>query len=568
MKNWSTSTRATIAIVIVLIGLLVYRSAHYNRLAHVIAHEVATPRSLDAARGLIVRKRLARVFKDRPDQAKKQAIRTAQVFAADRHIVDVEDHHVSMAEAAAGAMVDFLSDMELPVRATAADALTRMGKPAVRPLIDVALTSPDKDVRSNASRALQAIGEVAVPEMIDAIKGGSPSQKVGCAGAIGKLKSPRAIDGLVGALSAKEEEVRLACRDALVAMDDAAVKPLIGALTNKDAFTRQHACEALGEIGDKAAAVPLLKNIDDENRLVRLAATYAVGKVQDKGATAALIVKMRDKDRGIREAAAVSLGQLADQSAVAPLIAALSDPVDKVREQAAASLGRIAPNDGASLAAIEAACNSADEGTRGAAVFALGRIGNAAAIPAIAGRLAHDPAVLVRQRAARALGELKSPAAIPALLSAFEDKDWHVNYAAQEGLAALGKPAVTSLIGVLSGSDALLARYARKALVRMDPAPVVELVALTAKGQPVDIRVNATIALGEIASAETTAALEKLKDDAAPQVAEAAKQALVVRATPAVGAETAPAASAAAAASAAPAKAEAKTAEPAKTDAP
>ena len=40
MKNWSTSTRATIAIVIVLIGLLVYRSAHYNRLAHVIAHEV------------------------------------------------------------------------------------------------------------------------------------------------------------------------------------------------------------------------------------------------------------------------------------------------------------------------------------------------------------------------------------------------------------------------------------------------------------------------------------------------------------------------------------------------
>ncbi|MBI5830839.1 MAG: HEAT repeat domain-containing protein [Armatimonadetes bacterium] len=561
MKNWSTSTRVTILIVIVLIGLMVGRSAHYTKLARTIAHEVATPRSLDAARGLIVKKRLARIFKDRPDQAKKQAIRTAQVFAADRTIVAVEDHHIPMAEAAAGAMVEFLSDLELPVRATAADALRRMGKPAVRPLIDVALTSPDKDVRSNASLALQAIGEVAVPEMIDAISGGSPSQKIGCAGAIGKLKSPRAIDGLVGALAAKEEEVRLACRDALVAMQEAAVKPLITALGNKDAFTRQHACEALGEIGDKAAAKPLLKNIDDDNRLVRLAATYAVGKVHDKVATVPLVAKMADKDREIREAAAVSLGQISDQAAVPTLIVALNDSVDKVREQAASALGRLAPADAASLAAIQSACNAADEGTRGSAVFALGRIGNPSTIPAIAGRLAKDPAIIVRQRAARALGELKSADAIPALLAAFSDKDWRVNYAAQEGLALLGKPAVAPLITLLGGQDALLARYARKSLVRMDPAPVAELVALTAAGNASLARVNGTIALGEIGAAKATAALEKLKTDADPLVAEAAKQALIVRGTPAIGAEAiAPAADTKAAPAPAPAPAKAKAA--------
>ncbi len=537
MKNWSRSTQITVALVVLLFVGLIVRSANLKRVARIIAHETISQRSLDAARPLIIKQRLARLFKDRTDQAKKQAIRTVQTFAADRNIVEVDDHHIPMAQAAAATIVEFLSDLELPVRAAAADALTRMGKPAARPLIDTALTSPDKDVRSNATAALREIGEVAVPEMIDAIKSGTPSQKVGCAGAIGRLKSPRAIASLISSLSAEEVEVRLACRDALVAMEESAVDALITALDDANAFTRQHAAEALGEIADPAAAAPLLAALNDDNRLVRLAATYAVGKVGSNTATTQLIARLGDEDREMREAAAVSLGQIADPRAVDPLVTGLSDRVDKVREASAAALGRLGTEAVRALPAIEAASRDADEGIRLAAVFALGRIGSTSSLGALTARVDNDPSALVRQRAARALGDLRSPAAIPALIAAFDDADWRVSYAAQEGLAALGQQAVAPLLTTLQSPDLLAARYARKALVRMDPPPVRQVEVLTGASNPPATRLNATIALGEMNAPEADALLETLSTDTDGRVAEAARQGLIVRGTPAVGAE-------------------------------
>lgn len=529
MRNWSASTKVTLALVVALLGWAWVRSVHYDRMAKTVAHEVATPSAVANARTLVVKKKLARLFKDRPEQAKKQAIRTASVLVADRSVVVVEGHHLPVAEAAAGALVEFLSDLDLPVRAAAADALGRMGKCAATPLIGSALTSPDKDVRSNAAHALTIIGDVAVPEMVNAINGGSPSQKVGCAAAVGKLRTPRAIGALVGALSAKEEEVRLACRDSLVAMKKPAVKALIGALGNKDAFTRQHASEALGEIGDKDAGAPLIKVLDDENRLVRLAAAYAVGKVKDSAATQPLMARLKDTDRETREAAAVSLGQIADQAAVSSLTSALYDSVDKVREQAAAALGRIAPSDGGSLSAIAAATRAAEEGTRSAAVFALGRIGNTASVSAIVDRLGSaESSETVKRRAATALSELKSPAAIGALLAAFGSEDWHVTYAAEQGLAAIGGEAVAPLVNLLGSDDWLRARYARKALVRMKPAPVAALAAVL-DGRNAAARLNATIALGEIRDGAAQALLDKLANDADPLVKEAATHAKLVR---------------------------------------
>jgi HEAT repeat protein len=527
MKKWSTSTRVTILLVVLLLVFAIGRSMWYGRLAHTVAHQVATPEAVQAARKLILHRKLARVFKDRTDQAKKQAIRTAQILAADRETVEIEDHHMSMAQASAAAIVEFLSDLELPVRAAAADALGRMGKPAARPLIDIALASPDKDVRTNATLALTQIGDVAVPELIDVIKGGSPSQKVGAAGAVGRLHSPRAIDALVGALAAKEKEVRLACRDALVVLGEPSVEPLIGALTNADAFTRQHAAEALGELGNAAAAEPLLPAMEDDNRLVRLAATYAVGKVGQPSATPLLVAKLADRDREIREAAAVSLGQIGDPAAVQPLVAALNDPVDKVRTQAAMALGRLGPAAAAAMGGIAAAAQAADEGTREAAVLALGQIGNTGAVPTVAARLnpAAEPSVPVRRQAAQALGRLGSPSAIPALLGAFADPDWRVNYMAQEALAGIGQPALPQLLGLMSSQDSLQARYARKALVKMQPAPVAELARFLG-GTP-DQRLNATLALGEIGNPEARALLQPLAaGDPDPRVKAAAAHAL------------------------------------------
>ncbi|MBI2300786.1 MAG: HEAT repeat domain-containing protein [Armatimonadetes bacterium] len=511
MKKLSTSTKVTLVLVVLLIGYAIGRQMMYARIAHVIAHEVPTRQSVAAVKKLILQKKLARVFKDATNHAKVQAVRTCQVFGADTGIVEIEGHHLSMAEAAAGAMVEFLSDLELPVRAAAADALGRMGKPAARPLLDGALNSPDKDVRSNGTKALQAIGAVAIPEMVEAVKSGKPTMRVGAAVALGRMKTPRAIDSLIGALGAKEGEVRLACRDALVAIGTDAVEPLIGALTNADPFTRRHSAEALGEIADKRSAEPLMACVGDQHRLVRLAAAYAVGKVKQPVATPLLISRLADPDREMREAAAVSLGQIADARAVPRLIALLQDPVDKVRESAAAALGRIRPSDPPALSGIELASRSGDAGVRSAAVLALGLCGNPASVGAVSARLdaTREGAVAVRRRAAAALGLIGSPAGIAALLGAFDDPDWRVNYLAQDALAELGPPAVQPLIAVLGKSDALRARYARKALLKLQPAPLAALAA-AAQGGSDTTRLGVAQTLADIDTADSLALLKTI----------------------------------------------------------
>lgn len=510
MKNWSTSTKVTVGLVAVLLLWVVGRAIGYGRMVHTISYQTATPQAVEAARKLILQKKLARVFKDSTNHAKFQAIRTSQVFATDLELVEIEGHHLSMAQAASGAMVEFLSDLELTVRAEAAGALGRMGKHAARPLIDEALNSPDKDVRSNAAKALVAIGEPAVPEMIEAVKSGKPTQKVGAATALGELGTTRAIGALIGALSAKEQEVRLTCRDSLVTLGSEAVEPLIGGLTNKSPFTRRHSAEALGELADARAAAPLLAAMGDEHRQVRLAAMYAVGKVKDPIATEPLLAELKSADREFREAAAVSLGQIADPRAVPLLVASLDDPVEAVREQAAAALGRIQPTDPAVLASIETVVASPDEGARRAAVFALGQIGNPSSVPVLDQRLdaAVEPSVKVRRRAAAALGRIGNPVAIPSLIKAFGDEDWRVNYAAQEALASLGQAAVAPLMTVLQGADVLQARYARKALVAMQPPPVAELAQL-AKSPQAEQRIVAALGLAEIKRADAKEADRK-----------------------------------------------------------
>ena len=514
MKNWSNSTKVTVALVAVLLLWVVGRSIGYGRMARTISHETATPKAVAAARELILQKKLARVFKDSTKQAKFQVIRTSQVFATDLELVEIEGHHLSMAQAAAGAMVEFLSDLELEVRAEAADSLGRLGKPAARPLIDDALNSPDKDVRSNAAKALVAIGEPAVPEMIEAVKTGKPTQKVGAANALGELATTRAIPALIGALAAKEQEVRLTCRDSLVTLGSDAVEPLIAALTNKVAFTRRHAAEALGELGDARAAGPLLALIGDDHRQVRMAAMYAVGKVKDPIATEPLMKELSHDDREFREAAAVSLGQIADERAVPLLIASLDDPVEAVREQAAAALGRIDPKDDKSLGDIERVTTSNDPGARQAAVFALGQIADPGSVPVLDECL--DPKietnVKVRRRAATALGRIDDPLSIPSLIAAFGDSDWRVNYTAQAALAAIGQPAVPALMAVLEGDDVLRSRYARKALVAMAEPPVEALADLSKSENP-NLRIAAALGLSEIKAPGARVALNAMGDD-------------------------------------------------------
>ena len=124
------------------------------------------------------------------------------------------------------------------VRWKAAEALARMGEPAVDPLI-VALGHGNDDVRWKAAIALGDIGD------------------------------PRAIEPLVVLLGDKDSYVRGRAAYALSMIGQPAVPALIRVLEDGTTESRPGAISALGKINDPRAIAPLIRALGDVDERVR-----------------------------------------------------------------------------------------------------------------------------------------------------------------------------------------------------------------------------------------------------------------------------------------------------------
>lgn len=203
-------------------------------------------------------------------------------------------------ERAVGALISALRDEELSgVRWKAAEALSKIGVPAVDPLIgelrndddDVRwkaaialgeigdqraigplislLGDPDRFVRSRAAYALGLIGGPAVDPLVGALQKGDGNLRWGAAIALGKIHDIRAIDPLIRALADKYENVRAESARSLAAIGKPALEPLVRFLKFSDRTIRIEVVTALGELKDTDAVQPLiqmLENADEEER--------------------------------------------------------------------------------------------------------------------------------------------------------------------------------------------------------------------------------------------------------------------------------------------------------------
>jgi len=334
-------------------------------------------------------------------------------------------------EQAVEPLIEAFRDPAVEVRRAAGSALGEIGEPAIAPLARVlressaelrleavmalrriepnqaaetllvaALSDEDPNVRWVAGLTLGERGnQKAVGVLVEILRQGQEYDQSRAARFLGRMRAMEAVDALVGALNEDVWSVRIAARDALVEIGDAAVEPLLSAAKEGSGRVRMKAASALGRLGSERA----------------------VG---------VLLAALRDRDWMVCDEAAVALAGIRSEKAVGPLIAALKDPNGETRQAAAWVLGEME-----SAPAVDAlSALLADPEAGGMAAIALGKIGSEKAVTPL-GRLLGTESRQARRAAAWALARIHSERAAKLLSEAASDDDDEVRFWSAESLA-------------------------------------------------------------------------------------------------------------------------------------
>jgi len=163
--------------------------------------------------------------------------------------------------------------------------------------------------------------------------------------ALGELREPRSVPGLIKVLTGDQESLIVHAAGALAQIGErnaptaAAVGPAITPLCellagngrkSENARVREAAVRALARIGRKEALDALIKAIDDPTPLVRFYAAQGLGSVSENKARTieALLKHLSDEDNGVRAAVANTLGKVGD-GRVSRAVAAQLGPTSK-----------------------------------------------------------------------------------------------------------------------------------------------------------------------------------------------------------------------------------------------
>src|SRR5712691_8475845 len=173
---------------------------------------------------------------------------------------------------------------------------------------------------------------------------------------------------------------------------------------------------------------------------VRRQAALAAGRIGDAAAVNLLVPVLADSNPVVRAAAAFALGLLKDTLAVDPLLATVrgraSEQQDLPQLEAVSALAKIGRNAGAR--ALTVLLESASPGgdvppAPSRALLEAWRLGRGAPVATLI-RFADAPDAVVRWRAVYSLARLRTPAAVPTLMTALQDRDPTVREAAARGI--------------------------------------------------------------------------------------------------------------------------------------
>jgi HEAT repeat protein len=307
-----------------------------------------------------------------------------------------------------------------------------------------------------------------------------------------------------------------------VAGDEAALEPLIVALSDENPELRQSAAMALGELGSGRAVPALARALRDRDRAVQWFAATSLAKLGEP-AVKVLLAELRSGDEDDVVGAAIALGRMREPRAVGPLVELLSSSDLYVREQAIEALVAIGKP---SVEPLVKVLSSGDAVARKGAVVALGRLADAEAAAALV-KLLGGQDLVARHYAMVALRGM-GPGAYDVLEEALSSRNPAVQKAACEILGfARDAPAVKSVAALLDADDESVRWTAAKTLGAIDGKFAVASLIRALQDPSPRVREVTVLALGKIGHFDAVPALSAVaENDPDDAVREAAADAL------------------------------------------
>ena len=336
-----------------------------------------------------------------------------------------------------------------------------VGAGAVEPLIRT-LNDPDTAIQMGAARALGMIGAPAVARLIDELRVEQDGGQRKAVEALKMIGEP-AVAPLIDALQDRDWHIRLGTARALVAIGDAAVEPLVRALHGGSPAIQMGAAATLGKIGNPAAITPLTDTLLHGDWRVGRVVVRALGMMGEAGVEPLLSVLAEGNDTARKGAVAALV--LIGEPAARQLPGALTNGHFRVRAGVADALDRLGrpPGPGEETALYLIAKEQWSD---------LARMGETAVGPLVA--VLNDRDDSIRRRAARVLGEVRDPRAVPALMDLLHDDYYSIRREAAAALVAIGAPAAVRVVSALGDPDGDVRKRAADVLAEIGDAGAVE----------------------------------------------------------------------------------------------
>ena len=192
--------------------------------------------------------------------------------------------------------IDLLKDPDWVVRREAAITLGEMGdERCVEPLA-AALRDGDWQVREVAIEGIGQIGSPAVEVLLKLLRDWDVRKSAIMA--LGKIRDERVLEPLMQQL--RNDEFMEDATDALVNLGEPALPGLIKALKDKEELVRKQAVIALGRIKSPEAIDPLIEMLQNKDWFTRLTAAAALEAIGDERGREAIKPLLKDSDMVVK----------------------------------------------------------------------------------------------------------------------------------------------------------------------------------------------------------------------------------------------------------------------------